>query len=875
MKRSLTLSFLSAAFALPAILVAQEIVPGKGLPAIVRMPPAVTVGDLRQDEKPVDVKFAEETLETNGLYSRVKASFVFTNPNLRQMSADFEFPLPEGASVCGYSLQIGDDMIPGVVTGKEKARVAFESEKAKRIDPGIVEHVKGNIWKTRIFPLLPNVPRKAEVEYIVPVEGKSGEMVCERDGEDVFVGIRAQAAAKNETIAEKIAAFASGAIFWDASTSARKEASNWLSKLALLPEKGDWVLVFLRNAPEGFKRFSSREELLAAVKGVDYDGGTRLDIKSVLPRLAEKFAGIADPADVQKGTKILLFTDEIDTLNLETPDYESIPDLCIASRDDAAPRKIEVRKLAKGEEPPKGLEAKESTLLATAWAADRIKDLSSQSERREEEFLMLGRKYGVASPVTSLIVLENLQQYIEHDIEPSEKLSFHDEWVELRKAKDDAISRKEAQSQHETALLKLWKERIEWWNNPIPPRPKRKSGLFDGVFSGSRSRNQLAVAGEAMAGNTRSAEAPASSRRGEESVVARTSAVRFSSDSAAEMAVAAEAPVGAAEISPRRDSSEAGTGGATISLKEWNPSAPYLDAMDKAEDPYREYLVQKEANGSSPAFFMDAAGWFFKKGDKELAKRILSNMAEFKLENAAVWRSMGWKLREKLCLEEAVLCFRQALRLRNEEGQARRDLALVLSELGKAKRDVAALEEAMRLFKDAAFTNRARRSGRRSNDLQVSIIALEELNALISWCNASNIKANAPDFDEAYRRDIPLKIRIVLSWDADETDVDIHVLEPDGNEAYYSNRRTETGGFVSEDVTTGYGPEEYLRKEGKGAFKVLAHYYASHQTDLTGPATASATVYTDWGTAKEKMQILTLRLDKPREKTAIGEITVD
>ena len=66
----------------------------------------------------------------------------------------------------------------------------------------------------------------------------------------------------------------------------------------------------------------------------------------------------------------------------------------------------------------------------------------------------------------------------------------------------------------------------------------------------------------------------------------------------------------------------------------------------------------------------------------------------------------------------------------------------------------------MRLFKDAAFTNWARRSGRRSNDLQVSIIALEELNALISWCNASNIKANAPDFDEAYRRDIPLKIRI-------------------------------------------------------------------------------------------------------------------
>ena len=39
------------------------------------------------------------------------------------------------------------------------------------------------------------------------------------------------------------------------------------------------------------------------------------------------------------------------------------------------------------------------------------------------------------------------------------------------------------------------------------------------------------------------------------------------------------------------------------------------------------------------------------------------------------------------------------------------------------------------------------------------------------------------------------------------------------------------------------------------------------------PATATATVYTNWGRPAEKRQILSLRLDKPKEKVTVGEIT--
>ena len=835
-------------------------------------PPIFRPADLRADEKPVEVASTNEVLEANGLFRRVRTTITFTNPNPRDFSGDLEFPVPDGATVCGYALEIDGAMIPGVVTEKEKARVAFESEKAKRVDPGIVEHVKGNVWKTSIFPLRPKTPRKASVDYIEPLAEGGALTLCEKDGDDIFVGERtAEAAKPAETVADKIAAFAKGVILWDASGSAEALAPTWRKKLDALPDTGDWTLITFRDTLESAD-FTGKTALLQAVDAIAYDGGTDIG------------AGMWSAG--AKHLPILLFTDEIDTLGLAAPQYER-EGVVIASRDDAPARAVTVRKLAAGEKPPEGIEVKEGTLLATAWAANRVADLGAQAESRKEEFLELGRKYGVASSVTSLIVLESLDQYLTHKIEPPKSMSFHDEWVRRRAAEDDQIAKKEADAEHERDLLRLWKERVEWWNNPIPPKRTPKSGLFDTVaraVRGDRRESTAASAPHAVTVEARFAD--------DEDAEALMAAMP--TDAAVEALTDA---LSAAKSAPSRDTGAAGGGGATITIQPWNPDSPYLKKLADAKDPYAEYLALRKEHGSAPAFYMDCASWFFKKGDATHGWRILSNMAEFKLEDAAVWRSMGWRLREAGLYDEAVLCFRHALRLRGEEGQSRRDLALVLAERGKnelkalkenpllniskhppherASKDLA---EAMALLKEAAFTSFARRSGRRSNDRQVSIVALEELNALIAWCDAvkwpDGQKPAVPELDSAYRRDLPVKVRIVLSWDADETDIDLHVLEPDGEEAFYGHRRTSSGGFVSEDVTTGYGPEEYLRKEGKGVFKILTNYFASHQTALTGPATVTATVYTDWATAAEAFRILTLRLDKPKDKLLIGEIEI-
>ena len=864
MKKALLI--MSAAACLAAS--AQKIaIPEPPAPVAPRPAPVFVPRVQGTNEQPVATSSVSETVAENALYRMVKTTVTFTNPNSRVFEGELEFPVPEGATVCGYELEINGEMVPGVVVGKEEARATFENEKRRGIDPGIVEHVKGNVWRTRIYPLNPGTPRRAAVTVIEPLAG--GETtVVERDGEDVFVGRRRLAAAGSSR-RERLGRAAKAVIYWDASfsrhgkTAADRELLNWL------PEKGEWELVVFRNIVETPVRFTERAALLAAVDALVYDGGTCLEEvrrkKEEGRRRREegrrkKEEGRRKKEEGRRGdVEAFIFTDEYDV-------------------EAAEQRLIEVRKLAAGEKPP--AEPAAGRVLAVAWAANRVADIAAQAGANRKELEEIGRRYGVASPVTSLIVLESLDQYLRYKIEPPKCMTFHDEWVRRRAAEDDPIAAKKEQADHEKRLLEYWEERVRWWKDPVPPKKTPKSGLFDGI---ARTFMRGSAAGSA-----------ASESAAARSVIANASAEEFREESAPE-------PFAAASVAsaPRRESSvmtraksKSSAGAekpsspvATVKIAAWDPKTPYLNAIGKAKDAYAEYLVQRDSYATSPAFFLDCAGWFFKARKGVLAVRILSNLSEMKLEDAGLWRTMGWRLREAGALDEAVATFRRVLKMRGEEPQSRRDLALVLSERGKelfasggADAAKKMLEEAMALLHEAAFRPTSRRSGRRGNDMQTSVVALEELNGLVAWCAAQKWGAApaVPAMDDAFRRDLPLDLRIMMSWDTDETDVDLHVLEPDGEEAYYGHRRTSSGGFVSEDVTTGYGPEEYLRKDaGKGRYRILANYFASHRQALTGAAVVTATVYTNWGRGNEKRQILSFRLDKPKDKHPIGEVTME
>lgn len=70
-------------------------------------------------------------------------------------------------------------------------------------------------------------------------------------------------------------------------------------------------------------------------------------------------------------------------------------------------------------------------------------------------------------------------------------------------------------------------------------------------------------------------------------------------------------------------------------------------------------------------------------------------------------------------------------------------------------------------------------------------------------------------------------VHIALSWDTDETDIDLWVIDPSGEQIYYDNPNAASGGYLDRDDTDGIGPENIYWRKGapNGMYQVKAHYY--------------------------------------------------
>ncbi|MCY1075802.1 VIT domain-containing protein [Archangium lansingense] len=70
--------------------------------------------------------------------------------------------------------------------------------------------------------------------------------------------------------------------------------------------------------------------------------------------------------------------------------------------------------------------------------------------------------------------------------------------------------------------------------------------------------------------------------------------------------------------------------------------------------------------------------------------------------------------------------------------------------------------------------------------------------------------------------------QLTTHWNSDSTDIDLWVVEPNGEKCAYDHKRTSLGGELYWDVTDGLGPELYhARKASQGTYHVMVHYYGS------------------------------------------------
>jgi uncharacterized protein YfaP (DUF2135 family) len=120
---------------------------------------------------------------------------------------------------------------------------------------------------------------------------------------------------------------------------------------------------------------------------------------------------------------------------------------------------------------------------------------------------------------------------------------------------------------------------------------------------------------------------------------------------------------------------------------------------------------------------------------------------------------------------------------------------------------------------------------------------------------------------------MPVDVRIVISWNTDNSDIDLWVTDPRDEKCSYEHTETEIGGKISQDVTEGYGPEEFrLKKAWKGNYKVEVNLYGDDRQTMGGPIAIKAELFTDFGKPTQKRKTINLRVTTNKEIVTLGSL---
>lgn len=499
-------------------------------------------------------------------------------------------------------------------------------------------------------------------------------------------------------------------------------------------------------------------------------------------------------------------------------------------------------------------DAPTSTQVAALWASWQVASKAAEPERHRGAITRLGQRFGIVTLGTSLLVLESPEDYVRYDIPAPPVL--REQVAALLRSRDS--TREQSRSERLEIVAKRFAERVEWWNRTFPKTaPPKPKGDGRGEMAGYVSAD--AAAAPVMSAPPPPPSAPPSPVAAEELARARESAMaeRASQQRAAAPAGARRQAEQEAAMAAQDDAGQ----GVAIRLQAWAPDSPYARRLRdaKAEDLYALYLDERDSHADSTAFYLDVADLLLQKGRRAEALRVLSNLAEMKLENRHVLRVLGYRLMQAGDWPHAIAVLREVLRLADEEPQSHRDLGLALAGAGQRQ------EAIERLYVVAARPWDARFS-------EVELVALNEMNEIIA---TSPMPLDTGFIDRRLLRNMPLDLRVVLAWDSDNSDMDLWVTDPNGEKCYYGNRNTFQGGLLSDDFTGGYGPEEFVLKDAKpGKYKVEANFFGDRQQIVTGATTLNLRLSSGWGTPRRKDETVTLRLSGRSETVFVGEFEV-
>ncbi len=890
------------------------------------------------------------TLEAEVVSGIVSATLelVFKNDLGRVLEGQLLVPLPDGATLDGFALDVGGAMREGTLVERERARVAFESVERRGVDPGLVEWSHGSTFRARVYPIPAHGRRRARIRFsqevgsrvvldfgprlrgelvdgyvIVPVKGRVVRDLAvqkwaegTRDGSGAFLAQIPVGPPRDVPLPPRVT------VIDDVSLGAlgRDRAKERQVIERALQGVSELRLVTFAHEVLSVEKCGSVGELVARLESAAVDGAARLSCLDLakLESDTDTFVVLSDGVAAlgtaatpsAKRTVCLSSGRGADLAALER--LGTVVNLAELGVDEAVKR---VRSLPRSVEVPGALEVFPGRLrgdvltvagrvsegvksidvlvtegpeirrftvpLALAEGASRVlarRRVESLLEARPVDVaavISLAKAEKLATPYTSFVVLETLDDYRRYGIEPPpelvpqvsvEKKALITEMYDVADIISNAVlpqpelglpasprhdqERPERVAlEHKEAYQALAAEGRHWSR---PEKEQRSLDTFADDDVGVFLRRPTVGPGEGQVGynftsrsgddNQRAAILNATARRREvvEGQVARLTQLRTTIEQDRAALRNASRDIGVADMADP----ELSSGGTGIEVA---PTAPArhlpagIAALASATDLDGVYF---HVRSMDPAFFADAAEIYAGHGERVRAIRVLTNLAALDPGDPATLRVLAYRLEELHETTLALEVLERVASLRPEEPQSFRDLALLEADLGNISSATANLTKVEQGKWDSRFPG-------------IDKIAARERAHLVH--------------PETVRSDL----RVVLTWDADACDVDLWVTEPSGEKVLYNHPTSKEGGHLSADFTQGYGPEEFvLAHAPRGTYKIEANFYGDRRQTRTTDTTIKATIATDYGSPDEKREVFLHRMSERKEIVEIARVTM-
>ncbi len=946
--------------------------------------PRIEIGE-RPDENSVSLQSMDVQVEIFGNLDKTTTTLVFTNSSSRNLEGNLVFPLPENTTVSGYAIDINGKFRNAVPVTKVRAVEVFESIQKQNIDPGIIEKVEGNNFRTRISPIPAKGSRtiqlsyyqelkldKSSYQYHLPLDSSKKiakfnlttkvynaagkpQLVETPDGSFNFSensNIYEANLSKTDFTPKKsliinlpkspnnVESFVQknvdGSVYfyanllvegksqpkvwsknigiiWDNSLSGLKrnhqKELEFLDKIISQQKNLNIEVSLLNISLEKSRLFQIKNgdwsELKKYLENATYDGGT--NYAKILPTNL-------------KADEYLLFSDGISSFgsnifNIDKPFYtiassptsnygvlkmiaqkvggkfinlnENSVENAFKQINESSVQFLGIINNTAGEVYPistndvnngisiagisqypnakltmmfgrngkvefnKELDLSKATQnleISKIWAQSKVNYLELNPEQNKTEIEEIGKQFSIVTSNTSLIVLENVSDYVKYKINPPAELQN-----EFNKLSKQGFEQKETRKADllKNAIAKT-KELKEWWKKDFKyVKPKYPKPVVDSAMAIEETAQVQHVMPEPRTTAVMESESSADIQ----AMVVTANGVRRESRSLGYAS--------ANFVSDKKMKDQSSASVPEIKIVNVKSDKEYMKLIEASKNPYQTYLDLRKDYAETPAYYFDVATFFFQKKERETGLKILSSIADLGLEDAELYKMLAYKLKEIEEYQTELFITKKVLDWRPFDAQSYRDYALALQDNEQYQTALEYLYKVLTNDYSVEIANR---------DRDITEIIVPEINNLVSLYRK---ELDLSKINKDIIADIPVDIRVVMNWNKDMTDIDLWVTDPNGEKCFYGNRTTGIGGRMSEDVTQGFGPEQFMLKKAiKGKYKIETNFFGERQMSISGSTTISAEIYLMYSSGKQVKKMITFQNNKPNsggEGILVGE----